>query len=142
LNLQECFNAGLLKKDKPSKEKTTKSFQTAETYLIKAEHTIKNQDFDLTILCSYTSMFHAARALLYTDGIKEKSHVCLILYIKQKYPQLSNEMNLMDSYRRTRHTTLYGLEFMTTKEQAQESIKDAQNILKKIKNILKNKTIN
>ena len=136
MNLNDCFEEGLLKKEKPSIEKSNSSLQTAEIYILKANNTFKSSDFDLTIFCSYTSMFHSARSLLFKDGIKERSHICVIEYVKQKYSALKDEMHLMDSYRRSRHATIYALDIITTEEQAKEAINDAQNTLKKIRQII------
>lgn len=116
----------------PDKEKALKSLEQAQAYIEKARHNLQSKDFDLVIFCSYTSMFHASRALLFKDGIKERSHVCLIEYVKQKYSRLLDEMNLLDSYRRSRHTALYALDFITTKAQAKEAIKDAELLLDQI----------
>ncbi|MBU2476721.1 hypothetical protein KKG83_04580 [Candidatus Micrarchaeota archaeon] len=46
-------------------------------------------------------------------------------------------MNLLDFYRRSRHTAVYSLDFIATGEQARESIKDAEHLLSQIKKILK-----
>ena len=133
MNLQECFDTGLLRKEKPDEKKALNSLETAETYIVKAHHTLKSRDFDLTIFCAYTSMFHASRALLFKNGIKERSHVCLIEYVRQNYPELFDDMNLLDTYRKSRHTAIYALDFIITEEQAKEAIKDAKQMLEKIR---------
>ncbi|MBU2476723.1 HEPN domain-containing protein [Candidatus Micrarchaeota archaeon] len=78
MNLEDCFTSGSLKKIESDRKNSLKSLETAKLYIEKAEHTLDSKDFDLTIFCFYTSMFHASRALLFKDGIKERSHVCLI----------------------------------------------------------------
>lgn len=70
---------------------------------------------------------------------RKKSHICLVLYIKEKY---SNKIppyliNSLDSFRKERHETLYGLDFIETKNDAKLSIEDAEQILNKVKIILK-----
>lgn len=136
MNLEDCFASNALKKEEPSNEKALKSLKLSEVYIEKARHTLKSRDFDLTLFCSYTSMFHASRALLFKQGIKERSHVCLIAYVKQNYPELLDEMNLLDSYRRGRHAAVYGLDFIVIEEQAKESIKDARHLVEQIKKIV------
>jgi uncharacterized protein (UPF0332 family) len=45
-------------------------------------------------ISSYTAMFHAARAILFRDGfIKERSHECIPVYLKEKYPELEGMAN-------------------------------------------------
>ena len=74
--------------------------------------------YDLAVVSVYTAMFHAARAILFRDGIKERSHICVVTYIKEKYPHLSEYANTLDSYRKSRHTMLYGLEVDVMKDDA------------------------
>jgi len=45
-------------------------------------------------------------------------------------------INSLDSYRRERHETLYGLEFVETKKDASLIIKDAEQLLGTVKDIL------
>ena len=98
----------------------------------KAEKVLEVQQHDVSILMSYNSMFHSARALLYKDGIKERSHACLILYLKDKYAEdteLTGYLNSMDAYRRTRHDIQYRGSSCTELD-AQEALKDAKGFLK------------
>lgn len=83
-------------------------------------------------------MFHAARAILFRDGIKERSHLCVISYIQETYPQLRRLANQLDTYRRNRHNTLYALDFLISEDEAKQAIDDAEQFNKKIKEILEN----
>ena len=86
-------------------------------------------------------MFHSARAILYHDGIQEKSHVCIPLYLKEKYankipPYL---LQSLDSFRKERHETLYGLDFTVSKKDAELCIGDAKTFYERIKQIIDEK---
>jgi len=72
-------------------------------------------------------MFHAARSILFRDGVKERSHLCVVSYIQESYPQLKRLANQLDSYRRNRHNTLYALDFLTSDEEAQQDIASADS---------------
>jgi uncharacterized protein (UPF0332 family) len=63
--------------------------------------------YDLAVVSVYTAMFHAARAILFRDDIKERSHICVIQYIKEKYPHLTEYANALDSYREQAHDALW-----------------------------------
>ncbi len=57
-------------------------------------------------------MFHAARALLFKDGHKERSHYALCIYVKERYGtkiemKYIHELNTL---RMQRHDIMYGLE--------------------------------
>ena len=81
-------------------------------------------------------MFHAARSLLFRDGIKERSHLCVISYIKETYPRLRRLANQLDTYRRNRHNTLYALDFLISDDDAKQAIDDAELFYKQIESII------
>ena len=81
-------------------------------------------------------MFHAARSLLFRDGIKERSHLCIISYIKETYPRLRRLANQLDTYRRNRHNTLYALDFLISEDDAKQAIDDAKLFYKQIESII------
>jgi len=84
-------------------------------------------------------MFHTARALLYKDGIQEKSHLCVVIYLREKYSDKFpiSLINSFDNFRIERHETLYGLEFTPTKEDAELAIEDAKKFINVVKKIIK-----
>lgn len=94
---------------------------------------------NLVIFCSYTAMFHSARALLFKDGIKERSHLCIVSYIRETYPRLRSLSNQLDAYRRNRHNTLYALDFLISDHEAQQAIEDAQQFHNQIKTTISKK---
>ena len=51
-----------------------KELEEAEYDLGKAEHALDEGDFKWSIVKSYYSMFHAARAVLFSLGLKERRH--------------------------------------------------------------------
>ena len=133
-NLEDCFKFRLLRYIKPDKEKTKRSIEVSKQRLNEAEMAFKFKIFKYVILESYMAMFHSARALLYKDGIQEKSHFALFIYLKEKY---SNKiplhiLNLLNIHRLERHESLYGLDYQPSEEDALISIKDAKNFIKEI----------
>lgn len=136
MNLRDCFEEGWLKKDRTSKEKAEKSLENAEKYLQKARSNLKIGNYDVVVICSYTSMFHSSRAILFKDGIKERSHLCIVIYLRETYPQLRKLVNTVDFYRRRRHLVIYGLDTLTNEEEAKESIVNAREFLEKVKKMI------
>jgi len=136
--VEDCFKYRLLRKINPDIEKSKVSIKIAEEKLKRAKEAFKNGFFDFVIIEAYTSMFHAARALLYKDGIQEKSHYAIYIYLKEKYKDKIplQIINLLNIYRLERHETLYGFEFKPNKEDASSAIEDAKIFLKEIKKIL------
>ena len=78
MRLNACFRKRLLRRERPDVEKSRRSIEVAQAKLNAAEQAFSHGLLDATVVLAYTTMFHAARAILFKDGIIEKSHVCLI----------------------------------------------------------------
>jgi len=65
-------------------------------------------------------MFHAARAILFRDGVKERSHECIPIYLNERYPELERIANTLDSHRRFRHNAIYGLDLTWTRQKREQ----------------------
>ena len=83
----------------------------------------------MAVVAAYTSMFHAARAILLRDGIKERSHICIVIYLREKYPELKHQTRILDTYRRFRHTALYALDVTVDEKEARKSIELAHELI-------------
>jgi len=137
MKLNDCFKEGLLKKMRPSKQYAIKSLDTSLSYIQDAKDNLEMNNYNLVVFCSYTAMFHAARALLFRDGIKERSHICVVSYLRETYPNLKRLSNQLDTYRRSRHNTIYALDMLISDDEAHQAIKDAELFYEQIKNITK-----
>ena len=139
MNVDECFERRLLRKIEPDIEKAKRSIEVANEKLRKAKEAFDKDFLDACLIYAYTSMFHSARALLYRDGVQEKSHVCIIEYLKERY--LDNIpyylIQSLDSFRRERHEALYGLDFETSQKDASLAIQDAEDFIEIVKKMLK-----
>ena len=140
MRLKECFDKRLLRRERPDFEKSERSMEIVEAKLDEAEKALRNGLFDATIILAYTSMFHAARAILFRDGIVEKSHVCLIEYLKKKYVNTGkmSEATIvsLDTLRIDRHETLYGLEAKSNEKEAKYSFEKAKEFLATVKRLI------
>jgi len=140
MNLDECFEKRLLRNSPPDRLKSKKAIEMAQRAIQQAEKLIEHEFYEQAILYSYTAMFQGARALLFKDGITEKSHYCVIEYLKKNYVQSGklnqSHIHWLDTYRIERHETLYGLEIISVNEKdASEALKSATNFLKEIRRI-------
>jgi len=131
MSLRECFEKRLLRETKKDLKKARRSLEIAVGKLERARLAFDGELFDSVIVLGYTAMFHAARALLYRDGIQEKSHFCLVLYLRQRYSGKipAYLINSLDIFRIERHEILYGLEFTPTREDAEILLKDAKELI-------------
>ncbi|MDD2665525.1 MAG: HEPN domain-containing protein [Methanocellales archaeon] len=136
MNLDDCFSQGLLRKINPDMENARRSIEISKEYLEKAMKNEGIECYDVAVILCYTSMFHAARSILFRDGIKERSHVCIPLYIQSRYPELERYANILDSYREFRHRIMYRLGISIDKNDADEAIKSAEEFLSQTKELI------
>lgn len=134
---EDCLEKGLLRKIPPSKENAGRSLKKADKWLEEAAEAFKSDIFNSSVLASYMTMFHAARAILFLDGFREKSHACVARYLEERYVKTGklekNWIELLDHYRDIRHDDQYGLTFFSTKEEAEKSLESASLFLERIK---------
>ncbi len=133
MKMAECFQKGLLKKTSPDTENAARSLKLSMNNIEDATANLSIQRYRVVAISSYSAMFHAARAILFRDGIKERSHECIPVYLKEKYPELETQANVLDSYRRFRHDAIYGLEFVMDEQDARAALNSAKDFLEKIK---------
>jgi uncharacterized protein (UPF0332 family) len=141
MNIDDCFEKRLLKRGRPDRLKSAKALDMAAKALDQAEKLREHEFYEQTILYSYTSMFQASRALLFKDGIFEKSHYCVIEYLKQHYVKsgILDQIHIywLDTYRIERHETLYGLNHIEIREyDASTAIESARTFLETIRKLI------
>lgn len=141
MNLDDCLQKRLIRRERPDMEKALISIKISEKKLEKAKESYEHGIFDAAVILAYTSMFHSARAILFRDGFVEKSHLCVVLYLYEKYAKAGKleqrYINILDEMRVERHETIYGLEFEASASDADIAIKQAEEFLSRIKEMLK-----
>jgi len=92
IKTKDCFEKGLLKKDIPSLDLARKSLKQAEFFLGEAHDLLDINKKEIAVLSLYNAFFHVSRALLFKDGVKERSHYCVARYIDSVYVE-KNKLN-------------------------------------------------
>ncbi len=140
MRVDDCFEKRLLRRTKPDPLKVTKALEMAELKKERALDLFKNDFFEESMVASYTSMFQAARALLFNAGIIEKSHGCVVAYLREHYSSKlgQNMINCLDTYRLERHESFYGLEKTTIDEdEAKDALEKSEKFFESVQQILK-----
>lgn len=135
----DYFKEGLLRKGKIDKKEIKGSIELAERFLERARGNFRINYFDVAFTLAYNSMFHSARALLFSLSVKERSHFAMINYLRKRFcknEKLLHFLKILDSYRITRHAIQYSGS-LCSKMDAQEAIKDAEKFLECVKNYFK-----
>ena len=140
MNINECVSKGLLKQEKPDGQKALASLETAARKIQLAEAEINAEIYENALTTAYTAFFHTARALLYKDGFKERSHYALSVYVNEKYGDKIEQRFLteLDALRETRHLIMYGINRPpnANQEEARHAVDTAKEFLAAVKKLL------
>ncbi len=132
----DCERKGLLRRIPASKEQANESIHTAKLWIEEAEKNIQGGAYRSSVISSYMSMFHAARAILFCDGYREKSHFCIARFLEEKYAKVKlleqTWIDLLDYYRELRHNDQYSLNFLVTKEEAKGALDNAAKFIERM----------
>jgi len=93
----------------------------------------------MSFLAAYISIFHSARALLYSNGHKERSHFCLFECVRNEFKgdaEIARLAEVAQNYRETRRLVQYEGS-LCTEDSAKEAISDAKKFLRLAKQHLK-----
>lgn len=139
--VDECFEQGTLKKIRANLNYAEQSIKQAEHFLDEAEELIESQIKDMAFIALYNASFHAARALLFRDGIKERSHYCVCKYIEEKY-QIQELVTMqhaviLDSLRSKRNDIQYALEPPELDEDLNEIFSQVSGFIERVQEIIK-----
>ena len=140
LSYEECLRQGLLRRIPPSREKASQSIQKAQRWLAESQQPLTSGASGASVLAAHLAMFHAARALLFRDGFREKSHACVARYLDQYVTKNALEqkwVDLLDHARETRHDDQYDLSFVSTREDAERAVHTAGEFLKRLQELVK-----
>lgn len=140
MKVEELIGKRELRKTNVDIEKIKKSLDIAEVKLDESRRLFSAGFFETAFLTLYTSMFHAARSLLYRDGFQEKSHFSVYVYLQEKYSgKLPNSLiNSFDEFRSHRHEILYGFEGNYKREEIEQAILEGEEFLEEVKRLHEN----
>ena len=141
MNLKDCLSKGLIKKDKSAPERVKKSLEISERFLLSAKKNIEIEELEMSEIGSYNSIFHSARSLLFKKECIERSHICVILALKEFYKnnhELINLLNTFDKIRISRHNIQYG-GILIDEEEAEFVYDFANKFLEETKRIINEK---
>jgi uncharacterized protein (UPF0332 family) len=122
---------------KPDKKLVLKEIEGAKSDLETARKSLQDGNFKWAIIQGYYSIFHAARALVYSKGFREKSHYALLVAVQELF-RYELETSLIQGFEdamNLRQTADYGLTF--SKEGAINVIETAEKFLLKTKEIFR-----
>ncbi|HIH97892.1 MAG TPA: HEPN domain-containing protein [Thermoplasmata archaeon] len=139
-DFDDCVKEGLLRRIPPSKGRAEGSMKAALRWLEEGEKDSDGEAFASSVLSSYLAMFHSARAILFFDGFRERSHYCIARYLEERYVKTSllerKWIELLDHYRELRHEGQYSVSFFATKDEAKSASKTAKEFVERMKKLM------
>ncbi len=137
---EDCIKGNLLRKVPASEQKAERSIKKAKMWLSEARISIDNRGFNSAVMGAYLTMFHSARAILFSDGWREKSHACISRYLDEKYVKSGKLdkkwVQILDYQRNLRHEDQYNIVFYSTEEEADKAIQSAELFLLEMEKLL------
>ncbi|PKK81154.1 MAG: HEPN domain-containing protein [Thermoplasmata archaeon HGW-Thermoplasmata-2] len=133
----------MLRRVEPSKGKALESINLSKEWLEEAEKNAKSKAFRSALSSAYIAMFHSARAILFRDGIREKSHYCVGVYLSDYVERglLEAEwVSMFDRMRTARHTDQYSFDLSPTSEEVESAIDTAKSFVARMERLLKETT--
>ena len=79
---KRCLAKGKLREFPKGKRLYFKELKTAGEDLEEAKDNYRNKKFKWATIQAYYAMFHTGRALIYSQGYRERSHYCLIVALR------------------------------------------------------------
>jgi len=132
IDFGECVSQGLLRKIPPSGRQAQEQLKKAEVLLAEARLALANGSPNTALIGAYSAMLDAARAVLFRDGWREKSHACVAKYLEAKYSRELGQdaIGLFDEYRDKRHKTMYSGDYYPDMGEARRVVQFAGEFLK------------
>jgi uncharacterized protein (UPF0332 family) len=140
LNLEDCFEKNLLRKTNPSDAKAKRSLEQARVWVDEARRTLDAGAYRSGLMAVYMGYFHAARAVLFRDGLREKSHICIEIYLEEyvRRGRLEEEWLLLyHRLRSVRHLDQYSFTAAPTEGEVEFAIDHAEAFIDRIGRILR-----
>lgn len=138
-SLDECYRKELLRRVEPSLEKARRSLQQSRVWQDEARKSLAAGAFRSAMVSSYNGYFHAARAILYRDGLREKSHLCIELYLSSYVTKGVLEPLWIAQFSRmrsARHMDLYSFTAAPSREEVESALRGAEAFLARIEALL------
>ncbi len=141
IGFDECVSGGLLRKMPPSARQAEEQMKKSGVLLSEAKAALQGGNPNTAVIGAYSAMLDAARAVLFRDGWREKSHACVARYLEAKYAKEMGTaaIDLFDEYRDKRHKTMYSGDYYPDIEEATRVVRFADEFVRKISVMMKGK---
>lgn len=139
---KECLEKRKIFAFPKAKALVDKEFKVASEDLAEAKDRFQNKRYKYATINAYYATFHAARALLYSKGYRERSHYCLYVAIEALFVEAGilekHFARILKDGMSLREDADYGGDF--SEEGASLSISNAEEFIRVSKELLSKST--
>jgi len=136
MDVEECIQKDFLKKIKVDEKLIQKELDEAKYDLNRAKNALEEDDFKWSIVKTYYSMFHAAKAVLFSLGLREKRHFVVGVVLEGLSKKGKLQFKFVNDYRGAmlaREDADY--RYVHTKDTAEYLIDVAEEFIEKMKEL-------
>ncbi|MBI5149768.1 MAG: HEPN domain-containing protein [Candidatus Omnitrophica bacterium] len=138
-DFEDCLKRNKVIKFTAARKLVQRELETAQEDLKVAQESLKRGNDKWATIQAYYAMFHTARALLYSQGYREKSHYCLIVAIKSIFVESGDlDVRFVEAFQTAkvlRENADYENEF--SMESARELVEKSEQFLDRAQVILR-----
>jgi len=142
MEIKELLKKGYLSKIPVDKELIKKELDEAKYDLERAKAAIEENDFKWAIIKAYYAMFHSARALLFSLGLKERRHFAVAVVLEKLNKDGKLESKYVNDFRAAmacREDADY--RYVYSVETASYIVELAEEFLSRMKKLIRSKNI-
>jgi len=136
MDVEECLQEGFLRKIQVDKKLTQKELDEANYDLSRAKDALEENDFKWSIVKTYYSMFHAAKAVLFSLGLREKRHFAVGIVLERLSKEGKLQFKFVNDYKGamlSREDADY--RYVHSKDTAEYLIDVAEEFIEKMKEL-------
>ncbi|MEA3559143.1 MAG: HEPN domain-containing protein [Candidatus Thermoplasmatota archaeon] len=112
-----------------------RTMKMAEEDIDAARGSLKQRNWAWSMVQAYSSMLNVSRAILFKDGYVERSHYCVVEYLRYNYyDEYEDHIEKLDLMRKERHQILYNSRETVNEITARLRVRWAEGFLGEILN--------
>lgn len=137
MDLEEALKKGVIEKVEVDENLVVKENTEAENDKNKARENYEKADYKWSIISAYYSMFHKVKALMFSEGYKEKGHLAVLVFLDEMIKEGRVEgkyKNYFMAAKEAREDADYRYSY--SKERAEETLRYCEEFNNKIDKIL------
>ena len=137
MDINDCLEKGILQKINVDEKLAQKEINEAYYDLESAKKAFEERDFKWCIVKSYYSIFHAARAVLFELGYREKRHFAARVVLEELNKKGKLEMRFINDFNAamsSREDADY--HYVHSKDIAEHNLLIAEEFIERVKRLL------